>query len=337
MKTNISLKLFTLLTAFVIMTTLFSFSAFATGNAEFSIPKSVAAGSDFSVSVKVSADKDIGFVTAMLTYDDTVAQFSSSDNASGGDGIINLKGFPDDVSKELTFNINFKAIKNGDCKMNLTNCFVTSPEGDQIGSPTAYATVTVTGGQTVSSSSKDSQDSGIIGSPTQGCLKSLTVSEGVLKPDFSYDIYDYRVNVDADVETCEIEGVTANETDYIWYTGSDYLAVGDNIRTVKVTDKDGYSHVYTVIITRAALPSSQDEEDSSDELVSEVSAADSSNSDNSSSLIIVDDEDGMAKYRKILTPALIIILIALIIALVVLVVWLKNKRFDGKKGKTKRK
>ena len=45
-----------------------------------------------------------------------------------------------------------------------------------------------------------------LGQATQGYLKSLTVSEGVLKPNFSFDIYDYHVDVDEDVEICEIEG-----------------------------------------------------------------------------------------------------------------------------------
>lgn len=331
-------RIFAIAAVSVILSALFSISAFAMGNAEFTIPKNTATGKNFSVSLKVTADKDIGFVTAMITYDDTVAEFSPSDNASGGDGIINLKGFPDNASKELTFKLNFKALKSGTCRMNLTNCFVTSPDGDQIGSPTAYANVTVTGS---GSNSNDSHNENSVSSntdnkqPPQGYLKSLTVSEGVLKPDFSFDIYDYHVDVDENVEICEIEGETASDTDSIWYTGNENLIVGNNVRTIEVTDKDGNSHVYTITITRAGNPLSSEQikdDSSSASLNTEISDSDdtdiSANSDSSSLKAVTDDEDGLAKYRKILTPALIIILIALIIALVVLVIWLRKKKSE---------
>ncbi|MDE6149783.1 MAG: cadherin-like beta sandwich domain-containing protein [Ruminococcus sp.] len=333
-------KFFAIIALTIIMTVLCSISAFAMGNAEFTIPKNAAAGSNFSVSVKVSADKDIGFVTAMITYDDSIAEFSPSDDASGGDGIINLKGFPDEMSKDLVFKLNFKALKSGTCKMNLTNCFITSPDGDQIGSPTAYANVTITAGGANTNNEPEennvSSNTDANGQPTQGYLKSLTVSEGVLKPNFSFDIYDYHVDVDEDVEICEIEGETASDTDTIWYTGNENLIVGNNIRTIKVTDKDGNSHVYTITITRAGDPSSEQlTDDSSSESLNAI-VYDSSdndisiNDDLSSAQSVIDDEndDALAKYRKILTPALIIILVALIIALVVLVVWLKKKKTE---------
>lgn len=341
-------RIFTIAAVSVILSALFGISAFALGNAEFTIPKNASAGSNFSVSVKVTADKEIGFVTAMITYDDTVAEFSPSDNASGGDGIVNLKGFPENASKELTFKLNFKALKSGTCRMNLTNCFVTSPDGDQIGSPNAYANVTITGSGL---NSNDSPNENSVSSsidnqqPPQGYLKSLTVSEGVLKPDFSFDIYDYHVDVDENIEICEIEGETASDTDTIWYTGNENLIVGNNVRTIRVTDENGNSHVYTITITRAGISSEQIKDDSSaaslnTDTSDSADIESSMRSDSSSLGAVTDDEDGLAKYRKILTPALIIILIALIIALVVLVIWLRKKKSEyshGKKTNTRRK
>lgn len=334
-------KFITVIASAIIMTVLCSVPAFAMGNAEFNIPKNAAAGSNFSVSLKVSADKDIGFVSAMITYDDTFAEFVPSDNASGGDGIVNLKGFPDEASKELNFKLNFKALRSGTCKMNLTNCFITSPDGDQIGSPNAYANITIAGSTASNGSGESSVSSNTDsnGQPTQGYLKSLTVSEGVLKPNFSFDIYDYHVDVDEDVEICEIEGKTASDTDSIWYTGNENLIIGNNVRTIRVTDKDGNSHVYTITITRAGNSSSEQSTDSSfTELITGADSYDNNADSLSSDLSSLrtdtdDDEDALAKYRKILTPALIIILVALIIALIVLIVWLKRKKTEYKEDK----
>ncbi|MBQ9375714.1 MAG: cadherin-like beta sandwich domain-containing protein [Ruminococcus sp.] len=317
----------------VIMAVVFSISSFAAGTATIGVPKSVEAGKDFTVSVKITAENDIGFVQGMISYDDSVAEFKSSDFASGGSGVININGFPDSPSKELSFNITFTALNNGNCKMSLTNCFVTSPEGDQIGSPTADATVSVKGD---APANNDTSKGDLSGTPEQGCLKSLTVSQGELKPAFAYDIYDYHVDVGADVESCEIEGVTANPTDMIWYTGNENLAVGDNVRTIKVTDKDGYSHVYTVTITRAqsSVTTTTVQTEVATTTVEPYVEDVSSVSDASSRAIIDDKENGLDKY-KFLTPALIIVLITLIIALVVLIVWLKKK--GGKKSGKRRR
>lgn len=345
MKFNKILKSIAVTSAAFLLMSMSAIFAHATSSAEFSIPKKADAGKDFSVSVTFTADKDIGTVTAMLTYDDTVAEFKPSNDAWGGSGVVNLKGFPDEVSKEMTFKINFTALKSGVCKMNLTNCFILSPDGDQLGSPNAYANVTVTGNGTGTQTTAPDASSipshtDANGQPVKGYLKSLTVSEGVLKPNFSFDIYDYHVDVDNSVETCEIEGETASDTDHIWYTGSEFLAVGNNVRTIKVTDEDGNSHIYTITITRAGEDSSADAvsevmQDSSEPYQTEISDVDSNKNDPSAANIIDDDNDGLAKYRKILTPALVIILIALIIALVVLIVWLKKKSTENKNSKTK--
>lgn len=318
-------RLITFLVSAVLLAAVLGVTASASGEAEFILPDEVKAGNDFSVSVRISTEKDIGLVSATLTYDDNILEFKASDNATGGSGVVNLKGFPDEVSSELTFKLNFRAKKNGDCSMNLTNCFVTSPEGDQLGSPSAAAFITVAenpdynGEASSSDTDKDMAD--------RGYLKSLTVSEGVLKPEFAYDIYDYRVDVDAEVDRCEIEGVTANDTDMIWYTGNEELAVGDNMRTIKVTDKDGYSHVYTITITRAMPVESSQQivESVGEESVDQPEQSLSSVSGSSIPDIIEEEVDAFDKYRDIITPALIVILVALIIALVVIVVWLRKK------------
>ena len=309
------------------LSVLLSINAFAKGTAEFDIPDSaVAVGSNFSVTINMSADSDIGFVTGMVSYDESVLEFQPSDNASLGGGVITLNGFPDSVGKEMSFTLNFKALSSGKCKLNLTNCYITSDDGSQIGSPTAYANITVGDGVADSTQTTDNSDDNKLGDPNKGYLTDLTVSPGTLKPAFSYDIYDYYVDVDNSVEYCEIEGKTANTTDQIWYTGNENLAVGKNVRTIKVTDADGYYHIYTITITRAEAA----------EISSEVeSQAEESIADESSALIIEDDnEDGMEKYREILMPALIIILITLIIAIVVILTWLKRK---GNNKKRRRK
>lgn len=310
----------------MIFTSVFAFESFATGTADFSIPKgAVDKGSTFSVSVKVTADNTIGVVTGMISYDDSVLEFKPSDNASGGGGVVTLNGFPDSADNKLTFKINFKALKSGKCKLELSNCFITSDDGTQIGSSTAYANITVGNGVAAStdddSANDISSDADKLGDPDRGYLTSLTVSNGTLKPAFSYDIYDYYVDVDNSVDICEIEGKTANATDRIWYTGNENLIVGKNVRTIKVTDTDGYYHIYTITITRAA----QNEDASIDENTYQDSSL--NNASDSSTLIIEDNEDkGIDQYKNIIIPAMIIVVVTLIIAAVVILTWLRKKK-----------
>ena len=312
----------------------FEMSASAAGSANFNVPKNaVDQDETFSVVIKFSADSEIGFVNGMLTYDDNILDFQPSDFVSGGGGLLTLNAFPDSPSDNMSIKVEFKGKDSGRSKIELSNCHITSGEGTEIGSPTAYGYVTVSEhkAQSVEGSveSNDSSDADKIGDPNKGYLTSLTVSQGVLKPDFSYDIYDYTVDVDNDVDFLEIEGKTANATDKIWYTGNEDLIVGKNVRTVKVTDAQGYNHVYTITINRAessntsVVNSSADDENNA-EIESSTSTAEAP--------VIIDSDDNTAmdKNKGIITTGLIIVLVTLIIALVVVIVWLKRKKKSNK-------
>lgn len=318
----------------VIMSMSFSFTVCAAGQAEISAPKEISAGSDFTVKINVSADENIGSVMGMLSYDDSVIKFKSSDFASGGGGVLNLNGFPDSVSKKMAITLNFTAIENGTCQIDLTNCYLTSPEGTQIGAPTASANISVSGNAN-STAQNDSVELNSNGDPDKGYLTNITVSVGTLKPAFAHDIYDYHVDVESNVEKCEIEGTTANPTDSIWYTGNEELFEGDNVRTIKVTDTDGNYHVYTITITKAKgenTSKTESIENAENQQTSVSSAADTSKSQ-----LLKDTENGMDRYKKILTPALVIILIALIIALIAIITWLRKKTPEENTSKTNSK
>jgi hypothetical protein len=128
-------------------------NAFALGEAEFHIPSgAVSAGESFEVSVSFYATDNIGNIQTSLSYDENVVEFVSGDNASGGGGLLTVNGFPDSQSKELTFTFTFKGLKSGVAAMSLVNCNIYSDSGDLIGSPTAYANITVAEVATVTTS-----------------------------------------------------------------------------------------------------------------------------------------------------------------------------------------
>ena len=328
-----------------------SLPAYAAGQAAFSIPSgAVAQGENFNVSITFSGSENIGSVDASMSYDDSAVQFVSGDNSSGGGGIVTIKGFPDSPSDSVTFSMTFKALKQGSSNMNLTNCSIFSEDGTSIGSPTAYANITVAQGtgnsETVTSAeetqastqvtttsesqaatqqttSETSQQTDANGVPTQGVLTALTVDHGTLSPQFAWNVYNYTVNVGYDVTNVEIEGTTASLSDYIWYTGTSECQVGENIRTITVTASSGEETTYTIKIIRA------DE----NEAALNQDAQDSSSGNDTNSGTSEKNTDILEQYKKILNPALAIVLIVLIIALVVVIFWIRTKLLGNTKKK----
>lgn len=308
-------------------------NVFATGEAFFYVPKNpVMIGQEFAVSITFSADSNIGSVQATLNYDDSVVEFVSGDNASGGGGVLTVNGFPDEPSAEVTFEFSFRTLAQGTAAFDLTNCAVYSPESDLIGAPTAYANVTVGGDKvetttevtTTSKPEETTEETGKTseGIPDKGVLTSLTVDKGELTPAFAYNVYDYKVYVDNSVDNVEIEGTTASPSDYIWYTGTSECVVGENVRTISVTDVDGNKTTYTITIIRAAADGETVQTETADE--SAVKKSDSS------SLSSSETDDPMESYKKLLNPALAIVLVVLVIALFVVIIWIRGKIKGGK-------
>ncbi len=340
-------KIISAVSAWTIITAYSALVAVAYGEAGFSIPGgAVKTGENFTVSVTFSADDNIGSVQSQLTYDDNLIEFVSSDNASGGGGTLSVNGFPVSEDDEVTFSFTFVGISEGTARLDIANCAIYSYDGSLLGSPTAYANITVSDGaasttadnavtsaqekisekdteKTTAASDKISSETEIqtekpqTGIPDKGVLTALTIDSGTLTPDFAYNVYDYTVYVDYSVDNVEIEGTTASVSDYIWYTGTSECQVGSNVRTITVTDVDGNSTTYTVTIIRAEEAEAVSESEKHDD-----SDSSSVNKKTSSSSV---STDAMEKYRNILNPALGIALAVLIIALVVVVIWIRGQ------------
>lgn len=340
-------KIISAVSAWTIITAYSVLSASAYGEANFSIPGgAIKTGEDFTVSVTFSAEDNIGSVQSQLTYDDNLIEFVSSDNASGGGGTLTVNGFPSAEDDEVTFSFTFVGVSEGTARLDIENCAIYSYDGSLLGSPTAYANVTVSGGgasttadNTVTSAKEEnpekttkktttaaekttSENESAVekpqtGIPDKGVLTALTVDNGTLTPEFAYNVYDYTVYVDHSVDNVEIEGTTASLSDYIWYTGTSECQVGSNVRTITVTDVDGNSTTYTVTIIRAEEGETVTEPERSDKSDSSKVRKKVSSSAASS--------DAMEKYRDILNPALGIALAVLVIALVVIVIWIRGQ------------
>lgn len=312
-------------------------SAEAHGN--FYIPDgAVPAGGEFTVTAEFTASESIGTVSAAVTYNESYMEFVSSDNASGGGGIVNINGFPESETDSMTVTLTFRALQEGSAQINMVNGSVMTPDGISLSNAiTAYATITI--GPPSPSDSSDSYESPDYSVPDNSTasnggelvavLKSLTTDVGELKPAFSPGIYDYTVNVTHDVDVLELEGVTANEMDTIWYEGAKYLADGKNQQTVTVTSADGLvSNVYTVTIYREAADDEDDYEDETESKETEpeiTSKATTTKSVSSTPAVSGDEKTGMDELRDKLMPALYIAMAVIVLAVIILIVWIRTK------------
>lgn len=333
-KTKFVKRIFSSLLTAALAVSMTALTAHATGEALFYPPKNpVMTDQQFEVSVTFSADSEIGSVQANIAYDDSVIEFVSSDNASGGGGILTVNGFPDTPSSEVDFSFTFKGLSAGNANISLQSCQIYSPDSKLIGSPTAYCVITVgsdkvetktetetttTTEKITTTTTKTASSNGI---PDKGVLTALKVDNGELSPAFAYNVYNYTVNVDNSVTNVEIEGTTASPSDYIWYTGTSECHVGENVRTITVTDVDGNVATYTVTIIRAAGGDKQQTRNAQKKDGSDTSSAVSKNA------------NVMDQYKKMLNTALAIVLIVLVIALVVIIIWIRGKIKGGKKDK----
>ena len=322
-KTKLVKRIFSSLLTAALAVPMTALTAHATGEAFFYPPKNpVMTDQQFEVSVTFSADSEIGSVQANIAYDDSVIEFVSSDNASGGGGVLTVNGFPDTPSSEVDFSFTFKGLSAGNANISLQSCQIYSPDSELIGSPTAYCVITVGGDkvETKTETETTTTTEKTTTTTTKTAPSNGIPDKGVLTA-FAYNVYNYTVNVDNSVTNVEIEGTTASPSDYIWYTGTSECQVGENVRTITVTDVDGNAATYTVTIIRAAGGDEQQTQTVQKKDSSDTSSAVSKNA------------NVMDQYKKMLNTALAIVLIVLVIALVVIIIWIRGKIKGGKKDK----
>ena len=79
-------------------------------------------------------------------------------------------------------------------------------------------------------------------------LKSLTVDNGTLTPEFDKDTLKYEVIVPYEIENLGISAITNSDRANYTISGNTNLVVGKNESTLTVTAEDGSLLVYTINI-----------------------------------------------------------------------------------------
>ena len=75
-----------------------------------------------------------------------------------------------------------------------------------------------------------------------------------LKPAFSKDVDKYSIVVPYDTKEIDVTAIPADKDSSVEIIGNKDLAVGNNTVLVKVTDKNGFTHVYEINVRRQGEP-----------------------------------------------------------------------------------
>lgn len=159
----------------------FSISAFAAdGTIQFSDP-SAAAGDQVTVKVKAeSGTSPIGDVDMTVTYDTSMLKFVSGTNAAGGDGTLQLSAKGDGSASEVSYTLEFTALKEGTATLQVTSSTAYLYNDQTLNLAAGTSTVTIQGGTPVTdteSSTKSDSKASSEGLQVQVDGKTYTVNE----------------------------------------------------------------------------------------------------------------------------------------------------------------
>ena len=185
----------------------------------------------------------IGSLDAKFTYNAAVFEYLSCTGATanGGAGVVTISYYSPDVvpADTLSVVLNFRALTPGDGNFKLTTEGMYSDDGALL--ENHVKTVEVSASNPTLSGNAD--------------LKSLKPSKGTLTPKFDPAVTEYKISVSYDVTSLSFSATTADSDAKTNIDGKNALEVGKNTRTITVTAPNGTTKKYTVVITRAAAPS----------------------------------------------------------------------------------
>lgn len=184
----------------------------------------------------------IGSLDAKFYYNTETFEYSSCTGATanGGAGVVTISYYSMEAtpSNELTITLKLKAIKPGDGNFKLTTAELCSDDNTLLANH--IKTIDVTASEPTLSDNAN--------------LKSLVPSRGTLTPKFDPNKTEYTISVSNSVASLSLSATTEDADAKTAISGKNALTVGKNTRVVTVTAPNGNTKKYTVVITRAAAP-----------------------------------------------------------------------------------
>lgn len=195
----------------------------------------IVVGDEFILTIAVEAEENINGVEFELSYDDNALEFiTGSPAVSGGDGTLKISQLDiPDGSKTAKYVVKLKASLAMTTNVKVEPNAAVYNEGSTQGMAVASSTLEVAV-DAQETASKDAK------------LKTLKLSNGKLKPEFSSDVTEYNVSIEEEVSRLIISAIPQDSKATVKVQGGDQLVPGQNEITIIVTAESGDTLKYNV-------------------------------------------------------------------------------------------
>lgn len=213
----------------------------ASGSLSVSSASTGVVGNNLNVSVTLSSSTGIGSWEFDISYDSSYLKLTSSTAESGGTHVVNYSGSGGIKSK--TYNFTFKVLKSGSTTIRVSSSDVYAYSDESRMSIS-------NGSRTVSLKTQAEIEASY---SANAYLKSLSVGDYTLDPEFNKETKEYNVEVENDVEKVTINASKEDANASVSGTGEKELQEGINKFEIVVTAQKGNSLTYVVNVTRKEL------------------------------------------------------------------------------------
>lgn len=220
-----------------------------------------AVGDSFIVTLTGESSSGVRAFQTYVAYDPNVLELVDvGSHVTGSDGLIFISDLKH-KSQVCTYHMKFRAIAPADSTevyISDTIYMYSLNKSEQMSVSKNTLKLNITESQMVNTLDENKG------------LKSLSVNEGTLTPEFSTDIQEYHVTVSSETEVLYVDAKARLKADQVKIEGNTDLKEGDNICKVTVTAKKGCTKTYTIIVTKEAKVTEDDEDEGENEEIPET-------------------------------------------------------------------
>lgn len=210
-----------------------------TAQMNLEVPADIQKETEFQIRVVLDSDVELYSVDAYLSYDADKLEFiPTDDKVTGAEGVLELKDVYEQETKQMTYELSFRALEIGSAEVALQEVYLIDYEDmDYIEVAPSVKCFEIELNQMAEGETG---------------LEELIVAPGELTEPFQSEQTEYALYVDYGVEQIGITAVPKKQDCIVDLDMPEYLQVGENLVIVAVTAPSGAVREYTIRVYREA-------------------------------------------------------------------------------------
>lgn len=208
-----------------------------TAQLRIEIPEGIKKENEFKVKVVLDSDVELYSIDAYITYDSEKLEFIPDNPCVVGTaGLLELKDTYEGETKNVVYELSFKAVDIGSTNIALKDVFLIDYENLDY--------------MEVASSAKSIQIQKNIKMEMDARLSELVIAPGTLTTFFDPNVFEYEMYVGSDVKELGITAVPKEADSVVALEMPQELQYGENVVLIKVTSLSGHHKNYKIKVYR---------------------------------------------------------------------------------------